>query len=1001
MKTPSTLSVAFGLLLLPLQALAIGQYQCVYFSNSSDSLFPLVSGGQAAPIITSDDEWPGVLRVANDFRNDICNVTFVMPETMTVSASSISGIPTTAILVGTLGHSALIDAMVNYTGMDVSSLQGQWEAYSAHMMMNPLPGVDMAYVIMGSDKRGTIYGMYELSEQMGVSPWYYWADVPIKTNSEVYAATCEHGSPSVKYRAIFFNDEQPALESWAQYTFTNGTGPPFNHYFYSHVFELLLRLKANSLLPAMWTGMFGVDDPMNQPLADYYGIVMTSSHEEPLMRSTPNEWNAFYPGQAWDFSSNAANLTAYWTAGAERAKPYEGVYTVGMRGAGDLPMGPSTNIALLESVIADQRQILASVFEESDVSNIPQAWWLCKPIFQPVKCNILISLKTRNFGNIRRLPYGNETARSGGWGVYFHIDYVGSPRDFKWITSSQMSKTYEQMHLAYTRGADRLWIINVGDLKPYEMNTEYFLNYGYDVTRWNQTNLDEFSSLWAEREFAMPEHTDHIVSIINNVTMYNSRRKPELVNATTYTSINYGEADNILAAYAAMNETSTMIYNSVPQNMQAAYFQLVHHPLLASYTMQKMYIFAGMNNLYAGQARYMTNYLADQVAALFEADYDLEYEYNHLLDGKWMHMMDQTVHVYWQQTMQNVMPAVNRVPTRKVSIAGAMRVMIEGSMGAWPGDDMYDCAQGYSCPTAYMMALDPYGPASRWADVGAGGPIPFSWTATSNVSWLTISPSSGYIDPSNPSTTEQRVYMSVNWADANIPDGGQGFALINFNSTSTSSYLQREALSTQVVPFVFVANMTGAPANFSGFVEGDGSVTMEAEHATRNTTVDGTTWTIIPNYGRTLSGVTPFPPNGGNYTPGTGPSLCVLLRSEYDVYIFNTMEGNVTVNTYVSPSLNNNPTRPLGYAVQWDDSAPVPIYFIPYAPASTMPAGWDTPDGFAANAIVSTATNFTTAPGAHTLKVWQIEPAVILQRIVINTGNVRPSYLGPPESIQL
>ncbi|EJT96984.1 hypothetical protein DACRYDRAFT_112315 [Dacryopinax primogenitus] len=899
--------LTLGLLLLPLPALAIGQYQCVYFGNTTDSLFSIVSGGKAAPIITSDDEWPGVLRAANDFLNDISNVTSVVPQAMTVSAAKISGLPSTAILVGTLGHSALIDAMVNYTGMDVSSLQGQWEAYSAHIMMNPLPGMDMAYVIMGADKRGTIFGMYELSEQMGVSPWYYWADVPIKTNSEVYAATCEHGSPSVKYRAfckylshfysstahlsVVFNDEQPALQSWAQYTFTNGTGAPFNHYFYTHVFELILRLRGNSLLPAMWSGMFGVDDPLNQSLADYYGVVMTSSHEEPLMRSTPNEWNLFYPGQAWDFSTNAANLTQYWTIGAERAKPYEGVYTVGMRGAGDLPMGPTTNNA----------------------SSL------------------------------------------------------------------------------YPRRGSTL------DCQCWRPQAEFFLNYGYDVPRWNQTNLDEFSTLWANREFAIPEHAADIIGIVNNVTKFNSRRKPELVNSTTYTIIDYEEARSLLATYAAMNETSTATYNSIPQNMQAAYFQLVQHPLLASYTLQKMYVYAGMNSLYASQARFYSNYLADQVASLFEADYELEYEYNHLLDGKWMHMMDQTHigYVYWQQTMQNVMPAVNRVPTRKVSIAGAMRVMVEGSMGAWPGDNMYDCAQGYSCPTDYMMPLDPYGPATRWADIGAGGPIPFSWTATTNVSWLTISPNSGYIDPSSPATTEQRVYMSVNWADAGIPDGGQGFALIYFTSAASSSYLEREAMATQIVPFVFVTNQTGAPANFSAFVEGDGSVTMEAEHATRNTTVDSTTWTVLPNYGRTLSGVTPFPPNGGNYTPGTGPSL------EYDVYIFNTMEGNVTVTTYVSPSLNNNPTRPLGYAVQWDSSEPVSIYFIPYAPASTMPAGWDTPDGFAANAIISTSTNFTTAPGAHTLKIWQIEPAVILQRIVINTGNVRQSYLGPPESVLL
>ncbi|KAF8577643.1 glycoside hydrolase family 115 protein [Ramaria rubella] len=1004
MRTIS-LFVALSSFILSGQALS-SSTNCVSTSSAPGSI-PLVSSGKAAPLFIAADDWPGVARAASDFSTDVQRVTGVSPKLNNVtSASSVSlknGVP---IIIGTLGHSSLIDSVISHlktSSQPFAALNGTWESYHAQAVSNPLPGIDQAYVIVGSDKRGTIYALYELSEQAGVSPWYWWADVAIRTAESLFlnSAPCLHGEPSVKYRGIFLNDEQPALQNWAQEKFTNPTAPgagtnpatPFNRFFYTKLFELILRLKGNYLWPAQWSSAFGVDDSQNQFLADLYGIVMGTSHEEPMMRSIPVEWSDFGSGP-WNFSTNAANITAFWINGTERARGFDEIYTVGMRGDGDLPLSETTNVDLLEEIVAVQRGILAQVYNVTDVSTIPQMWALYQEVQayyedgMRVEDDITLLWTDDLWGNIRRFPLADERNRSGGAGVYYHVRHE-SARDYKWIQSSQISKTFEQMSLAFYRDATRIWVGNVGDMKPYEMSTEFFLTYGYNATRWTPSNLNTFTELWAEREFGLPDKAAEIAEILNNVTRSNARRKPELWNSTTYSLINYREADNVLAAWDVTVASSTAIYNSLPSEVKPSFFQLVHHPVLASANLQKMWITAGKNNLYGSQARLSTNDLADQVEELFETDYDLEAEYHSLLDGKWDHMMDQTHvgYVYWQQPMQNTMPPVTRVPTKKQALPGPMRIALEGSPGAWPGDDMFDCAQEYSCPPPTLPTLDPFNPVqSRWVDIGAGGPNTFNFNATSNVTWLKIIPSQGTITTSN---KEQRLELSVDWSDVS----GTEFASIEFSATAKGQPLE----SQQVF---FVASKTSVPSRFKGFVEGDGTITFEAAHATRNTTVNGVTWTEIPNYGRTLSGVTPLPAlgnNDANFSVGTGPTL------EYDFYNFNTLTGgNISVNVMVSPSLNGyDNARPLGFATQVDSDTPQAQYFIPLAPPGELPDAWGGNDGFVANSIVSVVSEHVASPGAHTLKIWMIEPAVVVQKIVIDTGGVQPSYLGPPESVRV
>lgn len=340
-------------------------------------------------------------------------------------------------------------------------------------MRRPFPNTtgSQAEIRPGSDKRGTIYGLYDISEQIGVSPWYFMADVPPASHAAIYALDTKktQASPSVKYRGFFINDEAPALTGWMNANFQKSTyGSAFGADFYAVVFELLLRLRANYLWPAMWGSMFNVDDPRSQPLADEYGVVMGTSHTEPMMRAT-NEWGQFGSG-AWQWNTNNASIYPFFADGAERALPYEGVMTVGMRGSHDTAMSANVETDMLENIVDTQRQILKDVYGSE--TGVPQVWCLYKEVQgyyeagMRVPDDVILLWADDNWGNNRRLPVGNETDRSGGAGVYYHFDYVGDPRNHKWINAVQLEHTWEQMHMAYERGARELWIVNVGDIKP-------------------------------------------------------------------------------------------------------------------------------------------------------------------------------------------------------------------------------------------------------------------------------------------------------------------------------------------------------------------------------------------------------------------------------------------------------------------------------------------------------------------------------------------------------
>jgi hypothetical protein len=952
-----TILFAVSILSVAQPGFAVGRGQYVETVPGPGS-FAIAQGRTLANISADPNDYAGVLRAARDLQADVARVTGRSPRVADVE----TGLGPNAIVVGTIGKNAVIDRLIRQRKIDVTAIAGKWEAFLIQVVPKPLPGVEIGLIIAGSDKRGTIYGIYDLSEQMGVSPWYWWADVPVAHKDALFVKAGKYmqGPPVVKYRGIFLNDEAPSLAGWAHEKFGN-----FNHQMYEKIFELLLRLKANYLWPAMWNNAFNEDDPLNPKLADEYGIVMGTSHHEPMLRAQ-QEWKRHGTGP-WNYATNGETLRQFWLEGAKRNKSYESIMTIGMRGDGDLPMveggDMAANVNLLEQIVADQRKIIAD-HVNPDVSKVPQLWALYKEVQEyyehgmRVPDDVTLLWCDDNWGNIRRLPTDDERKRSGGAGVYYHFDYVGGPRSYKWLNTIPITKVWEQMNLAHHYGADRIWIVNVGDLKPMEFPTEFFLTLAWNPDRWSQKKLRDYTRSWAEREFGS-RYAPEIADIISAYTKYNGRRKPELLEPATFSLVDYHEADNVIAQWESVARKAEQIYRSLPGNERDAFFELVLYPAKASAQVAELYVTAGKNQLYASQGRASTNDLAAQARALFHADAALSDFYNHTLaHGKWNHMMDQTHIGYssWDQPSSNVMPKVTEI---QVPVAAALGVAVEGSSTAWPG----------TSGEPELPQFDRFNRQRRYIDVFNRGTTLYQFTATAGAPWIVLDSTRaverGSIEK------ERRLWVSVDWRK--LPKG-----------LSESSVTIAGAGARVTVRVEAFNPETPARASVRGFVEATGYVSIEAEHYTNKIDSKSVGWGKIADYGRTLSSMSVFPVTSHSMMPPDAPRL------EYQMYVFHA--GTVEVEAILAPTLNFVPGRGLRYAISFDDKPPQIIDVL----ARNSLADWEKSVADSVREVKST--HILARPGYHTLIFWMVDPGVVLQKLVVDLGGVKPSYLGSPES---
>jgi hypothetical protein len=594
---------------------------------------------------------------------------------------------------------------------------------------------------------------------------------------------------------------------------------------------------------------------------------------------------------------------------------------------------------------------------------VPQVWALYKEVQDyyekgmRVPDDVTLLWCDDNWGNIRRLPTPDERKRSGGAGIYYHFDYVGGPRSYKWINVTPLPKVWEQMHLAWRLGADRLWVVNVGDLKPMEVPTEFFLTYAWNPNAWPAARLPDYLKLWAAREFGagvQTATTDEIADLVATYTRYNGRRKPEQLEPDTYSAFNYRETERIVADWRDLAARAARVKAQLAPAQHDAFFQLVEHPIRASGTLGELYATVQANRIHAAQGRADTNALAAQARALFAQDADLAKAYHAINGGKWNHMMDQTHIGYtsWHDPATNVMPDVREIA---VPAAPALGVAVEGSEAAWP-----------AAASLRLPAFEPFDRTPRTIEVFDRGAAPVAWTARADQPWVVLSQTSGSTDKT------QRIAVDVRWEG--VPPGATAAHVLVGGPDGRTATVE--------VPLRHAAQRD---TQVHGFVETGGTVAIEAEHHTRAFAPKGREWLRVPGLGRTLSGMTTLPVDAAPATPADG------MRLEYDVWLFEP--GKVNVQATLAPTLKFRPGAGFRYAVSIDDGAPQVVDV--HADASLKYWEKIVSDGVAQ---FSTPLEVKGA-GRHTLKFWALDPGLVLQRLVIDSGGLKPSYLGPRESV--
>ena len=611
--------------------------------------FPLVQRHQAATLYYDKNDALVVGIAVSAFQNDVKNVSGTTPEIKN-GKEKLSTYP---VIIGTIGQSFLIDRLIQNKKIQAEKVKGKWETFSIAVVNNPFPNVKQALVICGSDKRGTAFGVFELSRRMGVSPFVWWADVVPAHHDAVFITPGKsiEGPPSVKYRGIFLNDEDWGLRPWAATnmdTDKKNIGPKT----YAHVFELLLRLKANYLWPAMHPGTKAFwYYPQNPELARKYAIIMGSSHHEPMLRNTEFEWNENYKEEygkehgEWRYDTNKEEIYRFFDDRVKQSVNNDAIYTVGMRATKDGAMqGPPTvqgKVKLLEDVIHDQREILTKRLGKP-ADEIPQLFCPYRevlPLYQAglkVPEDVTILWVDDNHGYIRQLPNPTEQKRSGGSGVYYHFSYWGFPQDYLWLCSTSPTLTSYEMTKAYHFNARKIWVFNVGDIKPAELETQFAMDLAWNVTKWPPEKASQYAYVWATETFGAP-YAKEIAKIKATYYRLAAAGKPEHIDRVIYTDT---EANKRLKDYQALANQAEKLAKNIPYRLQDAYYELILYPVEGAKLMNEKILYAKKSIASGTSASQASSYL-DKAQQAYDKIQSLTRKYNDTIaGGKWNGMMD-------------------------------------------------------------------------------------------------------------------------------------------------------------------------------------------------------------------------------------------------------------------------------------------------------------------------------------------------------------------------
>lgn len=974
------------LMLSALVAVSAGHAQVAVHEKSPETkyAFTLASPRQTAAILYDASDAAVVKRAAELFAADVEAVTGRRPQ-----VTSATGETGPAVIVGTVGGSALIRRLSEAGKIDTAPLEGAWERYLIQTVANPLPGIRKALVIAGSDRRGAAYGLFTLSELIGVSPWYWWADVPVKKHAALHvdAPPTYSQTPSVRYRGIFLNDEDWGLTPWASQTFEperGNIGPRT----YAKVCELLLRLKANYLAPAMHPVSTSFNQiPENKLVADTFAIVMGSTHCEPLLLNTASEWDTQTMGP-WNYDKNKEGINRVLTQRVRENSPYENVYTLALRGLHDGAMSTTLpmheKVRMLQQALLDQRQILAENIDRP-VETVPQAFTPYKEVLEiysnglELPDDVTIVWPDDNYGYMKRLSGVREQRRTGRSGVYYHVSYLGVPHSYLWFSTTPPSLMYEELRKAYDTTADRLWLLNCGDLKGSEMQVSLFLDMAWDIGRFTADNVVTYPARWLAGIFG-EAYYDRLEAMTREHLRLAFPRKPEYMGwgyhwnrfdhnceqltDTDFSFTNYDEAPRRLEAYRKLGARAEALLHEIGDEARPAFYQLVYYPLRGAELMNRMTLGGQRNRWYARQGRAATNAVRDEVQRCYDSLQVITRGYNSLLGGKWNHMMSM------RQNYDGVSSYFNLPHLATHDAAGAPRLALQVA-----GEDVTGARAFHALP-----AFDNYLRRTYPVEIYNRGGGTLAWTAHASEPWVVLSKSAGK------TADEERITVGIDWEKA--PSGNAVPAQIVFRAGEQSEKV-----------LVSLFNPTApSRAELRGiYVENNGCVSIPAAGCHRVRENDRIKITVVEDLGI----------EGPALQLGDPTAPLQIFRSrdvpcaEYDFYAFDA--GSVDVYTYVLPTfplhadrdfrIGENTNTDTKYSVQIDDGA----LATPSSSHVEYAQVWF--ESVLRNCAVNKSTLHIDKPGRHTLRIRVGDPGIVLQKIVLDFGGMKRSYLGPQSTL--
>lgn len=974
------------LMLSALVAVSAGHAQVAVHEKSPETkyAFTLASPRQTAAILYDASDAAVVKRAAELFAADVEAVTGRRPQ-----VTSATGETGPAVIVGTVGGSALIRRLSEAGKIDTAPLEGAWERYLIQTVANPLPGIRKALVIAGSDRRGAAYGLFTLSELIGVSPWYWWADVPVKKHAALHvdAPPTYSQTPSVRYRGIFLNDEDWGLTPWASQTFEperGNIGPRT----YAKVCELLLRLKANYLAPAMHPVSTSFNQiPENKLVADTFAIVMGSTHCEPLLLNTASEWDTKTMGP-WNYDKNKEGINRVLTQRVRENSPYENVYTLALRGLHDGAMSTTLpmheKVRMLQQALLDQRRILAENIDRP-VETVPQAFTPYKEVLEiysnglELPDDVTIVWPDDNYGYMKRLSGVREQRRTGRSGVYYHVSYLGVPHSYLWFSTTPPSLMYEELRKAYDTTADRLWLLNCGDLKGSEMQVSLFLDMAWDIGRFTADNVVSYPARWLAGIFG-EAYYDRLEAMTREHLRLAFPRKPEYMGwgyhwnrfdhnceqltDTDFSFTNYDEAQRRLEAYRQLGARAEALLHEIGDEARPAFYQLVYYPLRGAELMNRMTLGGQRNRWYARQGRAATNAVRDEVQRCYDSLQVITRGYNSLLGGKWNHMMSM------RQNYDGVSAYFNLPHLATHDAAGAPRLALQVA-----GEDVTGARAFHALP-----AFDNYLRRTYPVEIYNRGGGTLAWTAHASEPWVVLSKSAGK------TADEERITVGIDWEKA--PSGNAVPAQIVFRAGEQSEKV-----------LVSLFNPTApSRAELRGiYVENNGCVSIPAAGCHRVRENDRIKITAVEDLGI----------EGPALQLGDPTAPLQIFRSrdvpcaEYDFYAFDA--GSVDVYTYVLPTfplhadrdfrIGENTNTDTKYSVQIDDGA----LATPSSSHVEYSQVWF--ESVLRNCAVNKSTLHIDKPGRHTLRIRVGDPGIVLQKIVLDFGGMKRSYLGPQSTL--